>query len=297
MMSLSFLKAVAALSSPPRASASFVVSPWSTLTVCGPGLPPNSKLIGSTVSRANFVSVPVFSRVFLSLPVRPLPPRSPHPLVFLLPRRAIAAHPLPGTVATTSILATLILSVPCLPFYRFDHCGVTLSMSAVLSILRSSLARLSRTLSWIRVLHGLLWHARVWSPLSRPHSHARGASVQSPSLLQAIVFHSSSSIPGAVSAHVGPTPCPQCARNACFLKGVQFRPECVCSDGLKVRLKEIGKQCPFDAFTESHLKSSVIALSSCFKLCVPSPISSPPCSSHSLGYSCLPVRILSILSA
>ena len=31
-------------------------------------------------------------------------------------------------------------------------------------ILRSCLAKLPRTLSWIRVLHGLLWHASVWSP-------------------------------------------------------------------------------------------------------------------------------------
>ena len=49
-VSLSILRTVVALSSPPRASASFVGSPWSTLTVCGPDLPPNSKLIGFAVS-------------------------------------------------------------------------------------------------------------------------------------------------------------------------------------------------------------------------------------------------------
>ena len=35
---------------PPRASPSFVFSTWSTVIACGPGLPPSSKLIGSTVS-------------------------------------------------------------------------------------------------------------------------------------------------------------------------------------------------------------------------------------------------------
>ena len=42
MTILIFLSAVTALSSPLRVSASFVVMLWSTLIVCGPGLPPSS---------------------------------------------------------------------------------------------------------------------------------------------------------------------------------------------------------------------------------------------------------------
>ena len=45
---------------------------------------------------------------------------------------------------------------PCSATLVFSHCGATLSMSSVAPTLRSCLARLSRTPSWIRVLHGLL---------------------------------------------------------------------------------------------------------------------------------------------
>ena len=61
----------------------------------------------------------------------------------------------PGIVATASILATLIFSFPFFSLFLFDHCGATLSRSTVAPNLRSCLARLSQTLSWIRVLHGL----------------------------------------------------------------------------------------------------------------------------------------------
>ena len=67
----------------------------------------------------------------------------------------------------------------------------------------------------------------------------------------------------------------------------------------RVRLTEKEKTCPFDARTWSHLRGPVIAFaqSSYFMLCVPFHISSPPCSFPSLGFSCLPVRFLSILSS
>ena len=62
---------------------------------------------------------------------------------------------------------------------------------------------------------------------------------------------------------------------------------------------EIEKQCHFEAFTRSHLKGPVMAsaLSSCCMLCVPSHNSLPSRSFLSSGYSRLPVRRLSILSA
>ena len=117
------------LSSPPRASANFVVTPWRMLIVCGLGLPPSAQLIGFTVSGPVSFLFPYVS-CFLSLPgwqqirrVLPLPQPSNH-----------CSSSLPGTVATASILATLILSTPHLSSYRLDHCGATPSKSAVTTI-------------------------------------------------------------------------------------------------------------------------------------------------------------------
>ena len=156
-----FPEAVAALSSPPRASASFVVRLCNTLIVCVPGLPSSSMLIGLTVSGPTSLLVPYFFVFSRSPRVAACPHVLADPSMFvravglLIVTSSHCSSFEPGIVATTSILATLIFSVPFLSLYRFDHCGATLSTSTVSPILRRCLAKLSRTLSWIRVLHGL----------------------------------------------------------------------------------------------------------------------------------------------
>ena len=101
---------------------------------------------------ANFVSVPTFFRVFFSSWVAANSPSLAAPSTFatavglLIVTSEHCSSTLPGTVATTSILAILILSTPCLSLCQLNHCGATLFKSAVAPILRICLARLSRTL-------------------------------------------------------------------------------------------------------------------------------------------------------
>ena len=202
----------------------------------------------------------------------------------------------PGIVATTSNLAVLILSVPFLSLYFLNPYGATLSRSTVAPIFLSCLARQSRTLSCIRVLHGLFWHDRMWSPISSliaPHSHTLASPVRSRSGLLAAVFHSSSGIPcsGEVSVHDAPTPVPQLARKAALLfVSIFIQSPCavMISCTLKVRLMEKEKPFPFAAFTRSHLNGPVIVslLSSCPTFSEPShtsPSLSCVCSSASLS--------------
>ena len=70
------------MSFPPRASASFVVSPWITVIVCGLGLPSSSKLIGITVFRPFSLQFPYFSVFSFSAYRADNPQRSAAPSTF-----------------------------------------------------------------------------------------------------------------------------------------------------------------------------------------------------------------------
>ena len=146
-VSFGFRRAVPALSSPPRASASLVDNPWSTVIVCGPGLPPSSKLIGFTVSKPISLLFPYFFRfLFLSLRETTICCRS-------LDIRGCSWSS-DGDVQPLWLVFSRsggnnidprhsVLSVPCLSLYYFDYCGATLSMSEAAPI--HCLAKLSVT--------------------------------------------------------------------------------------------------------------------------------------------------------
>ena len=143
----------------------------------------------------------------------------------------------PGIVATASILATLIFSIPFRSLYRFDHCGATLSRSTVTPVLRSCLARLSRTLSWIRVLHGLLWPRQrevtflVFEHATWAHLGLFSFEPQPPSGRHSPLFVQHSLLRSSFR------PCrtntlTTSGKESSFLRHVQFRPDFVRSDDL-----------------------------------------------------------------
>ena len=203
---------VAALSSHPRASASFVVRLRSTLIVCVPGLPPNSRLMGSPCRGATSFLFPHFFVFSLSPCVAACPPVLSDPSMFvraiglLIVTSSHCSSFEPGIVATMSTLASdlfrpALVSESLRPLRCNSlnvHCGAhsaKLSCKAVSHpVVDPCSPRTSLTSQCVSPL----------SSSSVPHPHILDSSVLTRSLRLAAVLHSSSGIPcsGAVSAHV-----------------------------------------------------------------------------------------------
>ena len=125
-MSLRFLRAVAALSSPPRGSGQFRRQPKEYADRLRSW--PPAQLEADRLHRVRAVSF--FSVLGDGDAAESccLPPTFATAVGPLIVTSSHCSWSLPGTVATTSILATLISSVPCLSLHCFDHCGATLQV-------------------------------------------------------------------------------------------------------------------------------------------------------------------------
>ena len=162
---------------------------------------------------------------------------------------------LPGSVATTPILATLYMSLPCVSLNCFGHCGATLSMSAV----APHSSKLSRGLC-----RGFVF--------SRGNSDTPGCG-SLPAFAPSADFNTkaqSSSdcrLPFAVRHPLfGRSFSPRGSRTLAAVSQENFSLSLVqnlCAvmiwSDFTVRLMEIGKWCSFEAFTRSNLKAPVMA--------------------------------------